>query len=424
MHLYLRKACSAFLLATAPLTPAMAGEARELFTPMPMAALQSAQDPTLRAIYDVPAYHMINRVTADAGALREDTQEIRLSLAPQLYGAVRRTHAETLPDGTTVWRGQWDDGRSAIKGVNTEPSWLEAANEVTLVNHGGRITGSVRANGQLYSIRPLASGGHAIIAVTEAKLPARLPPLKRTATMPTAANRAMPRQAATDDINPRVMIVFSNEAAKSLEDPLGYAHLVLAETNDGFARSGVNHRLSLAKHVLATDYKESGSLPTDLDRLAAPGDGIIDWIHGARDETKADLVTLLTVNGIVVPEYCGATHANVKDAKDGFFAVAIACAAGSYAYATTLGRLYGASDFYLEPGDDDLAHYPYGHGFWNQETGLGTLMASFFCEDECTRVNIWSGPNSRWNGNVMGNEHEANNARVLNERAGTIANFR
>jgi hypothetical protein len=49
---------------------------------------------------------------------------------------------------------------------------------------------------------------------------------------------------------------------------------------------------------------------------------------------------------------------------------------------------------------------------------------AYDCSGGCTRVNIWSGPNNRWNGNVMGNAHQSDNTRVLNARAGTVANFR
>ncbi len=415
MHPYPRKACSVLLLAMAPLASAMAGDARELFTPMPMAALQSAQDPTLRAIHDVPAYHMINRVTANADALREDTQEIRLSLASHLYGAVQRTHAQTMPDGSTVWRGQWNDGPSAIMALDTEPSWFEAANEVTLVNRGGRITGSVRANGQLYAIRPLASGGHAVIAVTEDDLPAELAPLANADTLPTANDGRIPEKNAANDINARVMIVFSENAARALADPIALAQLAVAETNDGYARSGVTHRLQMIDTVYASEYKDSGSLGTDLARLTSTNDGFIDWIHARRNENQADLVTLITAGG----DACGVGYLN-SNAGSAFTVATKDCATGYYSYGHELGHNYGATH---DPAAGRNNNYPYGHGFQHLGARLRTVMA-YDCSGGCTRVNIWSGPNNRWNGNVMGNAHESDNTRVLNARAGTVGNFR
>jgi len=415
MHLYPRKACSVLLLAMAPLACATAGEARELFTPMPVAALQSAQDPTLVAIHDVPAYHMVNRVNADASALREDTRQIHLSLASQVHGVVRRTHAQTMPDGSTVWRGQWNDGPSAIMALDTQPLWFEAANEVTLVNRGGRITGSVRANGQLYAIRPLASGGHAVIAVTEDDLPAELPPLESADTFPTVADADMPADITANDINARVMIVFSDNAARSLADPVGLAQLAVAETNDGYARSGVAHRLQMIDTVYASEYKDSGQLGTDLARLASANDGFIDWVHARRNEKRADLVTLITAGG----DACGVGYLN-SNAGSAFTVATKDCATGYYSYGHELGHNYGATH---NPAAGRNSVYPHGHGFQNLGARLRTIM-SYDCSGGCPRVNIWSGPNNRWNGHVMGNEHEADNARVLNTRAGTVANFR
>ena len=415
MPLYRQKIYSVVLLALTPLACATAGEARELFSPMPMAALQSAQDPTLRAIHDAPAYHMINRVAADGDALREDTAEIHLSLAPQLYGAVRRTHAQTLPDGSTVWRGQWNDNSLAIRALDAPPSWLEAANEVTLVNHGGRITGSIRADGQLYAIRPLASGGHAVIAVTEDRLPAELPPLEITDNLSAAADQVVPEEAAANDINARVMFVFSEDADRAVADPIGLVLLAVAETNDGYARSGVAHRLELVDNIFRSEYKDSGRLGTDLDRLSRPDDGFIDWIHSFRDKFKADLVTLITAGG----DACGVGYLN-SNADHAFTVVTKDCATGYYSYGHELGHNYGATH---DPAAGRNNIYPHGHGFQHLGARLRTVMA-YDCSSGCTRVNIWSGPNNRWNGNVMGNSHESDNTRVLNARAGAVAGFR
>ena len=412
---YPRKACSAFLLALAPLACATAGEARALFTPMPMAAMQSTQDPTLVAIHDVPAYQMISRVIADENALREDTPEIHLSLAPELHGEVQRTHAQTLPDGSTVWRGQWNENSSAILALDMQPSWFEAANEVTLVKRSGRITGSVRANGQLYVIRPLASGGHAIIAVTENKLPAGLAPLETAQALPPAIDPVMPDGPAVADVNARVMIVFSENAIRSLADPVGLAHLAVAETNDGYARSGVTHRLQMVDAVYASEYKDSGSLGTDLGRLTSTNDGFVDWIHTRRNEQRADLVTLITSGG----DACGVGYLN-SGAGSAFTVATKDCATGYYSYGHELGHNYGATH---DPGAGRNNNYPYGHGFQHLGARLRTVMA-YDCSGGCTRVNIWSGPNNRWNGNVMGNSHESDNTRVLNARAAAIASFR
>jgi peptidyl-Asp metalloendopeptidase len=409
-----RKTLSACLLALAPFAPAIAGETEELFNPMPMAALHSGQDPTLLAIHEAPAYHMINRVAADASVLREDTKAVRLSLAPGLQSPVTRTDAQTMPDGSIVWHGQWS-APSALVVSDHQRAWHESANEVTLVNHNGRITGSVHANGQLYSIRPLASGGHAIIEVTERDLPAELTPLETPDSFAKGGRPPSPGSDVANGIDARVMIVFTGNAAKSLADPVAFAHLAVAETNAGYARSGIAHRLQMVDNVyVAEEYRDTGNLKIDFVRFKNPNDGFMDAVHGVRDSEQADLVTLIGSMG----DSCGVGYPKAH-ASDAFSVVTTVCATGHYGYGHVLGYNYGAGP---EPGAGRDA-YPYGHGFQNLQARLRTVMAHD-CTDGCNRVNIWSGPDNRWNGYVMGNDHESDNVRVLNERAATVASFR
>lgn len=415
MQWNLRIAAATLTLALSPLSQAISAEAPELFKPMPLAAFASAQDETLLAIHDVPALRMINRVAADTTALREDTAKIVLSLTPEVRSEVRKTHAEALSDGSVVWRGQWNG--TAINGMalDAPPEWNDAANSVTLVNRQGRITGSIRANGQLYAVRPLASGGHAIIAVSETDMPAELPPVEvNRAALPLAGSTAQ-QAIAADGIDARVMIVFSDNATKALADPVGLAHLAVAETNDGYARSGVAHRLQMVDYVYTSEYRDSGSLGTDLSRLTNASDGWIDWIHARRNEQRADLVTLITAGG----NACGVGYLN-SSASSAFTVATKDCATGYYSYGHELGHNYGATH---DPAAGHNNIYPYGHGFQNLPARLRTVMA-YECKGGCTRVNIWSGPNNQWNGNVMGNGHESDNTRVLNQRAATLAGFR
>ena len=403
---------STLIFALSPLSHATSANAPELFKPMPLASFVSAQDETLLAIHEVPAFRMINRVAADATALQEDTTEIVLSLAPEVRSEVQKTHAETLSDGSIVWHGHWNDSALNTMAWDAPREWNDAANDVTLINRQGRITGSIRASGQLYTVRPLASGGHAIIAVSEADMPAELPPVDVDRT---ALDSSAPHEVAADGINARVMIVFSDNAAKALADPVGLAHLAVAETNSGYARSGVAHRLQMVDAVYSSEYRDSGNLGTDLSRLTNTNDGAIDWIHARRNEQRADLVTLITAGG----DACGVGYLN-SNAGSAFTVATKDCATGYYSYGHELGHNYGATH---DPAAGRNNNYPYGHGFQNLSARLRTVMA-YECSGGCQRVNIWSGPNNRWNGNVMGNAHESDNTRVLNQRAGTVAGFR
>lgn len=211
------------------------------------------------------------------------------------------------------------------------------------------------------------------------------------------------------------MIVFSDNAIKSLADPVGLAHLAVAETNDGYARSGVAHRVQMIDTVYASEYRDSGDLTTDLGRLTSTNDRFIDRVHARRDESRADLVTLITAGG----DACGVGYLH-SSAGSAFTVATKDCATGYYSYGHELGHNYGAAHNYAAGRNPN---YAYGHGFQNLGARLRTIM-SYDCNGGCRRVNIWSGSGNRWNGQLIGNAHQSDNALVLNQRAAAVANFR
>ena len=66
--------------------------------------------------------------------------------------------------------------------------------------------------------------------------------------------------------------------------------LMLAETNDFYAASGVRHRVALVARSEMPYVESDGS---DLYFLSDPSDGILDEVHAVRDRTGADLVHLV-----------------------------------------------------------------------------------------------------------------------------------
>ena len=67
--------------------------------------------------------------------------------------------------------------------------------------------------------------------------------------------------------------------------------LMIAETNEAYAASGVRHRLALVVRS-ETPYTETDGFQ-DIDRLADPSDGHLDEVHALRDAAGADLVHLI-----------------------------------------------------------------------------------------------------------------------------------
>ena len=68
--------------------------------------------------------------------------------------------------------------------------------------------------------------------------------------------------------------------------------LMVAETNQAYAASGVHHRLALVR-MSEVAYTETGDSSLDLHRLADPSDGHMDEAHALRDRLGADLLHLM-----------------------------------------------------------------------------------------------------------------------------------
>ena len=94
----------------------------------------------------------------------------------------------------------------------------------------------------------------------------------------------------------------AREEAGGVEAIEAVIDLMLAETNDAYALSGVRHRLALVARA-EVPYVEQDY---DLQLLEDPADGVMDEVHAIRERTGADLVHLVAggVHGL-----CGvATH--------------------------------------------------------------------------------------------------------------------
>ena len=88
----------------------------------------------------------------------------------------------------------------------------------------------------------------------------------------------------------------AREAAGGAAAIAAVVDLMVAETNQAYAASGVDHRLRLVERSEVA-YNETGDSLTDLGRFAAPSDGHMDAVHALRDRVGADLVHLIVSEG-------------------------------------------------------------------------------------------------------------------------------
>ena len=129
--------------------------------------------------------------------------------------------------------------------------------------------------------------------------------------------------------------------------------LLIAETNQAYATSGVHQRLALVGRSEVPYTETSGDV--DIGRLDDPDDGHLDEAHALRDRTGADLVHLI----VDLPDYdvCG-----IAQLPGAFGITVLHC--GGIVVAHELGHNMGLShDRYADRGN--LSPHP-AYGYVNQ----------------------------------------------------------
>ena len=379
-----------------------------------------ASDASYRALSGDRATVGIELVQADAAQIAADSDNLQLSVGKRPLFA-RRTDFVQNPDGTSTWIGSLgkDPGLfGRLGGAFGSEISDDPRNSVIIVRNGDKLTGTLRVDGELYALRPLKSGGHAIARIDESKMPADHPAdyaaMLRASVQPRLP--AQPEgevgiQAATVV---RVMVVATQSAANASGDIAGLVNLAVVETNEGYANSGVNVSLQLAGRY-TTSYVESGNFNTDLSRFRGTTDGYMDNYHTTRNSIAADLAVLIINNS----QYCGLGYLNAS-ATSAFTAVHYSCATGYYSFGHEIGHNFGA---HHDPANGTNTAYAYGHGYQSPTKAWRTIMA-YNCSPSCRRINYWSNPARTYGGQVMGTTSTHNNTRVHNQRAATVAGFR
>jgi hypothetical protein len=402
------------LLAAAPAAHAAnpAGAGDGLFSRLdvaPQLAKLLNQDKTYQVLAENPATASLEIVKANAARIDAKAAELRFNLGPGVDLRVHRVDAYTTAEGLLVWSGVVAD-----PGKATVPVAFDPLNLVTLVRNGDRLTGNVHYNGDWYKIRPLRSGGHAIVLVDGKAMPPDHPPAY--ADLPIIKMPVHPANAKANTVI-RVLVNWTPAVASATADVPGLITLAVAESNQGYTNSGVSITLQLAASAKTT-YTESGDFTTDLSRYRSTTDSYMTEIHTTRNSSAADVAVLLINN----TAYCGLASSIGASATTAFVAVYWDCATGYYSFAHEIGHLQSARH---DPANDPTnTPYAWGHGY--QYTGSPkwrTIMA-YDCSGGCTRLDYWSNPSNLYNGHAMGTTTKNNNARVLNDTRATVAAFR
>ena len=374
-----------------------------------------ALDPSFHALADSPATASLEIVHANAGLVTVKTASLDLNLGAGLDLRAHRTDSYVMNTGSLVWSGIIEN--PGLLNVPFSPDSLEfdPINTVMLVKSGDTITGNVHFNGEWYKIRPLKTGGHAIVAVNHAAMPPDHPK-KDYARLPVIP---MPAGSPLDkaDTVIRVMVHYTSSAASASGNISALIDLAVAEANQGYTNSGVFIDLILA-HKSQVTYTQSGSFSTDLSRYRGTSDGYMDSIHTTRNSVTAD-VGLLVINN---SSSCGLASGIGSSASTAFADAHWDCITGYYSFAHEIGHLQSARH---DPAtDSSTTPYSYGHGYrYTGNPSWRTIMA-YNCPNGCPRLNYWSNPSILYNGLPMGTSTQSDNERVLNNTRATVAAFR
>ncbi len=406
-------------------TPAFAAQtaAPSLFSSSKALQAGLVADPSYRAIVADRATVSVQLLQADASLIEAKRDALSLGDA----GVAYQRYSYRNEDGTEVWYGTLGRSFAGLDGFLAKTGEIadDPNNSVMIVRNGDKLTGTIRKNGELYALRPLHSGGHALVRIDEARMPPDHPAadyakiyrqsLFNGRLLRKQAKEVAPSAAKANAII-RVLVAYTPSAASASGDIVGLVNLAVAETNQGYSNSGVNITMQLAARV-AVSYTESGSFSTDLSRFRGTSDGYMDSIHTTRNSSAADVGVLLINNS----SSCGLASSIGSTASTAFATAHWSCATGYYSFGHEIGHLQSARH---DPATDPTTTpYAYGHGYRSPTSAWRTIMA-YACSNNCPRINYWSNPAKTYGGQAMGTTTVSHNQRVLNNTAATVAAFR
>jgi len=292
---------------------------------------------------------------------------------------------------------------------------------VILSASGKSVTGLIYSANKVYSVEPLGKGLHAIVQIDQTKflndhIKETSPHEKKVDKDGLDRNKLSLPTAKTPAVI-RVLVAYTPKVEELRNG--GLDSLITGSidlTNASYLHSQIHLRLELA-HSVKVDYKESSDIDQDLAWFQANNE-----VRKLRKTYNADVCVLLINSD---DAQTGSSAAVLADKDHAFSVVEHDAAVRFLSFPHEIGHLQGARH------DPDWDHtvdtvYPYDHGYVNPQGGWVTIMA-YPSKDNPTRISYWSNPNVKYppgaSGKPTGTTTDHNNARVLNETAGTVSAF-
>ena len=301
-----------------------------------------------------------------------------------------------------------------------------------LVIRGNEVSGFLRGDdGRRWRILASDTGVSSLDWIDESRLPPCAGSPAPTPNLNQQA-RAVPLNglAACDTGKPVDVLVLYTAAAKTAAGGKaaieGQIAAAFSSANLAYQNSAMGARITPVM-VLETDYV-SADFGTDLERLASPGDGQLDWAHSLRDVTGADMVALIREDG----EYCGIAYLlydnSASAANEVPFSVTAWGCLSTQTFAHELGHNMGCCHANGDGGGCTTGGlYSFSVG-WRFNGRGGGLYRTVMAYSTGNRIDNFSNPNILVDGTPtgvpIGQANEADNAYSIGLTINTIANAR
>jgi hypothetical protein len=230
-----------------------------------------------------------------------------------------------------------------------------------------------------------------------------------------------------------LMVVYTQAAEDGAGGADGMEALIyqcMELTNLCYENSDITQRVHLV-HFEKVSYTEAGDSVVDRLALKDPSDGEIDGVHALRDSHGADIVVMIVETA--ESGNCGRAYIMdpVSAAHDAwaFGVIKRSCALDNKSFPHEVGHIMSAR----HQDDAAITPYAYGHGYqvlspadsataaWRtimSKVG-GTIRVPWFSNPD-----IQYPPSGAIATDAMGTAADEDNARVLDNTAATVANFR
>ena len=301
-----------------------------------------------------------------------------------------------------------------------------SGSEVSLVVLGIDVLGTIRHDAGVYKVHPLGGGLTAVYRYDSSAL-------EESSGGAAEAVEAQGRDFASSmdsDPPPRppvasvntmpvidILVVYTRRARAEAGNVAALIRHAIDQTNRIYANSRIRARVRLA-YSYQSEYVEAdgADFSTDWSRLRSTDDHYMDEVHAVRDQHGADLVVLLRGHH---RNRCYNGHLYNDDST--VFSVIGQNCIGNYSLTQVLAINQGTS---ADLGSRPNRRFSYGHAFCNDLGNWRTLM-SRNPNRRCPVLQpYFSNPDVSFMGSPTGDAHTRNNARVINETAPLIANYR